>query len=33
MKEMEFSGLIEKEGGYIWYMMGLGKMVIFFKVV
>ena len=32
MKEMESSGLIEKEGGYIWHTTGSGKTVTSFKV-
>ena len=32
MKEMEQSGLIEKEGGYIWHTTGSGKTVTSFKV-
>ncbi|MGX7244400.1 DEAD/DEAH box helicase family protein [Enterococcus quebecensis] len=32
MKEMEASGLIQKEGGYIWHTTGSGKTVTSFKV-
>jgi type I site-specific deoxyribonuclease, HsdR family len=32
MKEMENSGLIQKEGGYIWHTTGSGKTVTSFKV-
>lgn len=32
MKEMESSGLIQKEGGYIWHTTGSGKTVTSFKV-
>lgn len=32
MKEMEQSGLIKKEGGYIWHTTGSGKTVTSFKV-
>lgn len=32
MKEMETSGLIQKEGGYIWHTTGSGKTVTSFKV-
>ncbi|EUJ42788.1 type I restriction endonuclease subunit R [Listeria rocourtiae] len=32
MKEMERSGLIQKEGGYIWHTTGSGKTVTSFKV-
>lgn len=32
MKEMEQSGLIQKEGGYIWHTTGSGKTVTSFKV-
>lgn len=32
MKDMEKSGLIEKEGGYIWHTTGSGKTVTSFKV-
>lgn len=32
MKEMEKSGLIQKEGGYIWHTTGSGKTVTSFKV-
>lgn len=32
MKEMEGSGLIQKEGGYIWHTTGSGKTVTSFKV-
>lgn len=32
MKEMEHSGLIQKEGGYIWHTTGSGKTVTSFKV-
>ncbi|MGO3600008.1 MAG: DEAD/DEAH box helicase family protein [Enterococcus faecalis] len=32
MKEMDASGLIEKEGGYVWHTTGSGKTVTSFKV-
>lgn len=32
MKEMESSGLIQKEGGYVWHTTGSGKTVTSFKV-
>jgi type I restriction enzyme R subunit len=32
MKEMEASGLVQKEGGYIWHTTGSGKTVTSFKV-
>lgn len=32
MKDMEHSGLIQKEGGYIWHTTGSGKTVTSFKV-
>lgn len=32
MKEMEASGLIQKEGGYVWHTTGSGKTVTSFKV-
>jgi len=32
MKEMDGSGLIEKEGGYVWHTTGSGKTVTSFKV-
>lgn len=32
MKEMESSGLVQKEGGYIWHTTGSGKTVTSFKV-